>query len=114
MKTNLNTRYLSPQQKKHYSYQKDRRNCYGENAKSSRKNIPKSKQREHQAERRVAAKLLRQLPYHDDTVEQTLDKFKDQVKAKQLKRFKKCADLPLGKRLEQRAHRKALQFNRLL
>lgn len=30
----------SPQEKKALSYARDRRNCYGENDKSSRKNIP--------------------------------------------------------------------------
>ena len=33
----------TPQQKKASSYKKDRRNCYGENSKASRKNIPKAK-----------------------------------------------------------------------
>jgi hypothetical protein len=33
----------SPQEKKRLSYSKDRRNTYGENSKSSRKNIPHSK-----------------------------------------------------------------------
>ena len=41
----------TPQQKKRLSYEHDRRNSYGENQKSSRKNIPKSKQRSHQEER---------------------------------------------------------------
>lgn len=33
----------TPQQKKRHSYAKDRRNAYGENSKSSRKNVPRSK-----------------------------------------------------------------------
>jgi hypothetical protein len=49
----------SPQVKKKLSLERDRRNTYGENAKSSRRNIPKSKQVSHQAERRVANAPLR-------------------------------------------------------
>jgi hypothetical protein len=48
----------TPQQKKRLSYDHDRRNSYGENQKSSRKNIPKSKQRSHQEERRSVRQVL--------------------------------------------------------
>jgi hypothetical protein len=41
----------SPQEKKRLSYSKDRRNWYGENDKSSRKNIPRSKRIRHRSER---------------------------------------------------------------
>lgn len=37
------TKARSPQDKKRLSYERDRRNTYGENSKSSRKNIPRSK-----------------------------------------------------------------------
>ncbi len=95
---------LSPQQKKCKSYQKDCRNCYGENDKASRKNIPRSKQRGHRQERRVASNILNNLNKACDDVllEETVDKFKDKVKAKCLNRFKKCSDVPLGKMLEWR------------
>ncbi|MFD9407178.1 hypothetical protein ACFWBN_09205 [Streptomyces sp. NPDC059989] len=36
-------RQRSPQEKKRLSYLKDRRNVYGENQKSSRRNIPRSR-----------------------------------------------------------------------
>ena len=42
----------SPQQKKADSYAKDRRNTYGENQKSSRKNIARKKRRRAREERR--------------------------------------------------------------
>ena len=42
-----------PQQKKRESYSNDRRNTYGENAKSSRKSIPRKKRRQNRAERRL-------------------------------------------------------------
>jgi hypothetical protein len=51
----------NPQDKKRLSLENDRRNAYGENGKSSRKNIPKSKQISHQATRLAANQPLRQL-----------------------------------------------------
>ncbi|WP_446223395.1 hypothetical protein ACTWPB_27555 [Nocardia sp. IBHARD005] len=44
-------RRRSPQEKKALSYAKDRRNGYGENDKSSRKNIPRNKRIRHRAKR---------------------------------------------------------------
>jgi len=44
-------RRKSPQEKKRLSYAKDRRNNYGENDKSSRKNIPRHKRRVNRANR---------------------------------------------------------------
>jgi hypothetical protein len=41
----------SPAEKKSLSYAKDRRNSYGENDKSSRKNIPRKKRVPHRADR---------------------------------------------------------------
>jgi len=51
----------TPQDKKAAGLNHDRRNAYGENAKSSRKNIPKDKQISHQAERRAANQPLARL-----------------------------------------------------
>jgi hypothetical protein len=50
-----------PQEKKAASLEMDCRNSFGENDKSSRKNIPRSKQRSHQAERRASNQPLQQL-----------------------------------------------------
>jgi hypothetical protein len=47
MSKNLKT----PQDKKRLSYERDRRNTYGENSKSSRKNIPRSKARAKRSDR---------------------------------------------------------------
>lgn len=95
---------LSPQQKKRKSYQKDCRNCYGENDKASRKNIPRNKQRGHRQERHVASNILNSLNEACDDVllDETVDKFKDKVKAKRLNAFRKCPDMPLGRMLEWR------------
>ena len=48
----------TPQEKKAESYQKDRRNVYGENDKASRKNLPRKKRRQNRAERRLAREAL--------------------------------------------------------
>ncbi|MET3912937.1 hypothetical protein ABID59_007311 [Bradyrhizobium sp. S3.3.6] len=48
----------TPREKKQLSYANDRRNTYGENQKSSRKNIPRSKQLSHQDERRAVRQAL--------------------------------------------------------
>lgn len=48
----------SPEEKKHLSYSRDRRNTYGENDKSSRKNIARNKRVRHRAERRRESALL--------------------------------------------------------
>jgi hypothetical protein len=58
----------NPTQKKRLSLERDRRNVYGENSKSSRKNIAKGKQRRHMDERRAVADVLGRLkgPVDDD------------------------------------------------
>src|ERR1700751_3043305 len=48
----------TPREKKRLSYARDRRNTYGENQKSSRKYIPRSKQLSHQDERRSVRQAL--------------------------------------------------------
>ncbi|MGA2278488.1 MAG: hypothetical protein ABSG00_12885 [Terracidiphilus sp.] len=94
----------SPKQKKSLSLERDRRNTYGENAKASRKNIPKSKQTSHQSERRAAnaplAKVKGQLS-EDMAVEFELESRTVQIE-KRRKGFKKSADQPLGLVLDQK------------
>jgi hypothetical protein len=48
----------TPQEKKQLSYDRDRRNVYGENDKSSRKNIPRRKQLAAQTYRTKTKQLL--------------------------------------------------------
>jgi hypothetical protein len=43
----------NPEEKKQLSLERDRRNRYGENSKSSRKSIQRGKQRRHMDERRT-------------------------------------------------------------
>lgn len=50
----------SPQEKKALSYARDRRNAYGENDKSSRKNIRRNRQLDHRSNRHHAQRILGQ------------------------------------------------------
>jgi hypothetical protein len=87
----------SPRDKKAVSLNRDRRNTYGENDKSSRRNIPLSKQRSNQAERRAAKQPLVKLT--DQTDEDEVVAVEMEVKARAvLKRrqgFRKSPDSPL-------------------
>ena len=51
-------RRKTPQEKKVLSYQKDRRNAYGQNDKASRKAIPQRKRLAHRSLRRAAKTAL--------------------------------------------------------
>jgi hypothetical protein len=51
----------SPEAKKQLSLERDRRNRYGENSKSSRKSIQRGKQRQHMDERRAVGEVLGRL-----------------------------------------------------
>jgi len=48
----------APQEKKHLSYSRDRRNSGGENDKSSRRSIARGKRLQHRASRRRESTLL--------------------------------------------------------
>ena len=88
----------SPQEKKRLSYENDRRNTYGENHKSSRKNIPRSKQLSHQDERRAVRQAL--IAAHGSVAEEVADETQSQAlrrgRIKKLRAFRKSPDRPLG------------------
>ncbi len=91
-----------PQDKKRLSLLKDRRNSYGENSKSSRKNIPLSKQISSQRQRSQCQKLKALLNNEMD------EDFSSEVevvvttsyKQKRLGGFKKCPDSSLKDYIE--------------
>lgn len=94
----------TPQGKKALSYAKDCRNTYGENDKSSRKNIPLRKAKVNRCFRRKVNQVLQEISGEVD-----LEKAEfAENSAQSVKRedWKKCADVPLGKvaerKLEQR------------
>jgi hypothetical protein len=94
----------TPQQKKRLSYKLDRRNTYGENQKSSRKNIPKSKQRSHQDERRSVrqALLVAEGQFADEVADEAQSQVIRRGRLKKLKAFRKRPDRPLGEVVEER------------
>ena len=96
----------TPQDKKRQSYELDRRNTYGENQKSSRKNIPRSKQLSHQDERRsvrqVLVSALGSVTDTDETQSQALVK----GRKKKLKGFRKSPDSPLGEVVKRRLRKR--------
>ncbi len=91
----------SPQEKKRASLDHDRRNAYGENDKSSRKNIPRSKKLSHQAARRAANEPLRKLGSEideDRAVDAELESW-DRGIAKSREAFRKRPDATLRETL---------------
>lgn len=85
----------SPQEKKRLSYSKDRRNWYGENDKSSRKNIARNKRNRHRSERhRAQQQLSAALGAVDAGVEAELDE--RLTRARRGSRWRKCPDAQLG------------------
>ncbi len=99
----------TPEDKKQQSYELDRRNTYGENQKSSRKNIPRSKQISHQDERRSVRQVL--LSAQGGVTSEIADEAQSQVlikgRMKKLKGFRKSPDSPLGEVVEQRLRKRA-------
>jgi len=88
----------NPEQKKRLSLERDRRNVYGENSKSSRKNIARGKQRQHMDERRAVAHVLGRLKgqVEDDAASQAELEVKLAMADSRNRGFKKVPDKPLG------------------
>jgi len=91
------TKPKDPQQKKTLSYARDRRNDYGENAKSSRKNIPRAKTNAKRSERHEQNQAVRSA-VSAQTEEQVI---RAEITATTQKKrwWKKLADTPLGEYL---------------
>jgi hypothetical protein len=87
----------NPTEKKRLSLELDRRNTYGENSKSSRKAIPKGKQREHMDVRRSAGEVLRRLKGNvpEDGLDNAELLVKSRVALSKRREFKKSPDKPL-------------------
>jgi hypothetical protein len=88
----------NPEDKKHLSLARDRRNRFGENSKSSRKNIQRGKQRRHMDERRSAGEALGRLKgsvQEDEATESEL-RAKTRITDSQRRGFRKRPDTPLG------------------
>jgi hypothetical protein len=98
----------TPQEKKRLSYANGRRNTYGENQKSSRKNIPLSKRKSHQAERRVVKQALigAEGRIADDKADQAQSEVLRKGQLQKLFGFRKSPDTPLGKVVEERLRKR--------
>ncbi|MGW8604468.1 hypothetical protein ACWGLB_36650 [Streptomyces sp. NPDC055893] len=84
----------TPQEKKRLSYVKDHRNNYGENDKSSRKNIRRNKRFPNSANRRHAQTALAALLGSPDDVR--ADAVEERMNGRRPKRWQKFPDAPLG------------------
>jgi hypothetical protein len=83
----------TPQEKKQLSYERDRRNTYGESPHASRKSIPQRKAFRNRANRHRQDLALRQLPARID--EDSADQIETSVFHYAPKFWRKYADKPL-------------------
>jgi hypothetical protein len=88
----------NPAEKKRLSLARDRRNRYGENAKSSRNNIRRGKQRRHMDERRVVGEVLGRLKgcVQENEATEAEVQAKTRIIDSQRRGFRKRPDTPLG------------------
>ncbi|GAA1185484.1 hypothetical protein F4556_000107 [Kitasatospora gansuensis] len=93
----------SPQEKKRLSYLKDRRNFYGENQKSSRRNIPRSRRANHHALRRGEQLALGRLRAFGGAVDDSEVRFARRSTGQ----WRKSADAPLAEVVAYRLERRA-------
>ena len=98
------SRVKSPKEKKRLSLERDRRNTYSENSKTSRKNIPRGKQRRHMDERRAVAQTLGRLKGRVDEASADEAELKSKVDTADSRNrgFRKVPDEPLGVVLERK------------
>ena len=98
----------NPDEKKRLSLERDRRNRYGENSKSSRKSIRRGKQRRHMDERRTVGEVLGRLKgsvQEDEATEAEL-RAKTGIADSRRRGFRKQPDTPLGLVLAAKGFRK--------
>lgn len=98
----------NPEEKKRLSLERDRRNTYGENSKSSRTSIQRGKQRQHMDERRSVSVVLGRLKGALQEEEMTEAELlaKTRITDSQRRGFKKRPDTPLGVVLSMKNARK--------
>ena len=94
---------LSPQEKKLLSYEKDRRNTYGERGSHSRHAIENHNNRDRRAFRRKANQVL--ATAQANTAEEP-EKLGSQVRAVHRRNWKKCSDRPLRLVVERKLERR--------
>lgn len=95
----------SPREKKAESYLKDRRNTYGENAKASRKSIPRRKAAGSRALRRLARQALLEAAAKADP--EIVDAVEPRLERKRRVGWAKVPDRPLGEVIARKHERRA-------
>jgi hypothetical protein len=96
----------SPQEKKRLSCSRDRRNYYGENDKSSRKNIARHKRRRHRAERHGTRQQLAAAAGPAGGNAGALVQDRVPRRPRQGDRWRKLPDVPLGSYVASRLQRR--------
>jgi hypothetical protein len=94
-------RVRTPQEKKQFSLDRDYRNAYGENDKSSRRNIPRSKALAHRQVRRKARDLAMMWDRLDELAANTCELAATTSRGQRGK-FQKTSDTPLRTILSRR------------
>ena len=100
----------SPREEKSLSYAKDRRSIYGENDKSSRKNIPLRKRLVNKANRHASQQLLSEATGPVDLDRAELAEV--QATGRRPKVWRKQPDIPLGEYLDRSRGRNTLPATR--
>jgi hypothetical protein len=98
------------QQKKALSYTKDRRNCYGENSKASRKNIPKARAHTHRAFRKKVRQALRE--ELGAVSPEQLEEQETAATSVRRKQWKKVPDIPLAQHIIGQVRRRKSRENK--
>ncbi|MFZ0950681.1 MAG: hypothetical protein WAN17_00365 [Candidatus Sulfotelmatobacter sp.] len=98
----------NPEAKKRLSLARDRRNRFGENSKSSRKNVQRGKQHRHMDERRTVPEVLGQLKgeVQEEQAAEAELKARTRITDSERRGFKKRPDAPLGVVLETKRAKK--------
>ena len=98
----------NPEEKKRLSLARDRRNRFGENNKSSRKNIQRGKQRRHMDKRRTVSEVLGHLKgeVQEDRAAEAELQARIRITDSERRGFKKRPDTPLGVVLETKRAKK--------
>jgi hypothetical protein len=92
----------SPQEKKALSYERDRRNAYGESDKGARKTIPARKAGENRKDRRKVAQSLVVLPTVDAAAAEMIESDAAQDVCR-VGGWTKAPDIPLADHIEKQA-----------
>lgn len=89
---------MTPQEKKRLSYANDRRNGYGENSKSSRKNLPLRRARKHRQYRHASKQAIVSAT-DADSMESTVAELRRDD-------WQKVSDIPLAEHIERKITRR--------